>query len=93
MIPIRLLLAVIIFAALIIVRELIMSRDGMLRKILIFYFIVEILAWGTLLYMTIKYVFPPFFVRVTLLVLLPKFIVKMFFLWYVLPKEKGRKLY
>lgn len=93
MIAIRLLTVVIIFAALIIVRELIMSKDGMLRKILILYFTVEILTWGTLLYATMKYVFPVYMIDIVLIVLVPKFIIKLFFLWYVLPKEKGRKLY
>lgn len=70
-----------------------MAKDGTLRKILISYFIIEILAWGTLLYTAIEYTFPYFVVKLTLIALVPKFIIKLVFLWYVLPKEKGRKLY
>lgn len=93
MIPIRLLLVVIIFSALIIIRELVMAKDGILRKILISYFAVEILTWVTFLYASIEYIFPWFVINIALFVLVPKFIIKLIFLWYVLPKEKGRKLY
>lgn len=93
MIAIRLASAVIIFAALIILRELFLSKNGVLRKILIGYFAAEIWIYSVLMYAAVRYIFPNYMVTLILFIIIPKFIAKMAFLWYVLPKESGRKLY
>lgn len=93
MILIRTFSAVIIFAALIILRQLVMSRDGTLRKILIAFFADEIWTWGVLLYAAIKYRFINLLISYVLIILIPKLIIKILFILYLTPKNRVKNLY
>lgn len=80
--------------AILVLREFILSRDGMLRKIMIAYFSVEIFTYvsAAIYFCGIQYhwvVIPLGTFR--LLLIIPKVGVKLWFLWYLKVKRAKNK--
>lgn len=82
----ELLFSIIICVAILVLWQFVRSRNGMLRKIMIAYFIVEIYIFT----FSAIYWYDPFIPVNTfrMLILIPKVIVKLWLLWWIVKQNK-----